>query len=124
MLTFTMPNGDTTSAPDLRAFIDNVIPQGVSVDLLWTGHGTGDAPTALLLMPREPDHAFVAVTRIDGGGMHIGAREARAIAQGRLDDPLGASRTRVEQLKHQLQERLSGAAPLSIACSRLAWPLK
>lgn len=108
MLTFTVPSGGTFEAADLATFIDHVVPAGVGVDLLWTGHGQGDAATALILMPRGDEHLFVPVTRIDGPELHIGAAEARAIANGTIADPFPRSPSRLEQLKDRLQRRLHG----------------
>jgi hypothetical protein len=84
MLTFTFANGRTAEAENLHAFMDRHFPPGLAIDAVWTGNTT-DA--ALLLLPRDARHAFIALSRIDGPDVSLGGRESELIATGRMTDP-------------------------------------
>ena len=85
MITVTLTDHRTATSDNLYTFIDEHFPQGLAVDVIWTGQSREGS--ALLLLPQEPGHASIGLTKLDVDGHLINTDEAVRIRQGLATDP-------------------------------------
>lgn len=85
MIAVTFTDHRTATSDNLYSFIDEHFPQGLAVDVIWTGQSREGS--ALLLLPQEPGHASIGLTKLDVDGHLINTDEAVRIRQGLATDP-------------------------------------